>query len=75
MEALEEANEIETEEQMIFQQKLIKSVLKRMIKKENILLEMKDLTRLDDTEELESGAEDPILVISPNYYLESEDQF
>ena len=75
MEALEEANEIETEEQLHQQRKLIKSVLSRMVKKENILLELRDETRLEDVEEsLDTNiADERVLVISPSYYMESDE--
>lgn len=73
METLEDAGEINTEADVSLHRKKIKSVLSRMIKKENILLELQDETRVDlDTLEI-GTSEDPVLVISPSYYIESED--
>ncbi|KAI8907184.1 MCM2/3/5 family-domain-containing protein [Gorgonomyces haynaldii] len=71
LEAKEEQNEIETEEQMNHHRKLIKSVLGLMVKKENTLLEMQDVTRLNE-EEQETVVEDPVLVINPNYVADDE---
>jgi DNA replication licensing factor MCM6 len=67
LESLEDSGAIETEEALLHQRKIVKSVLTRMIKTQNILLEMKDTTRLDEMEEEEQGNIDPVLVISPSY--------
>ena len=67
LEDLEALGAIETEEALLYQRKVVKSVLSRMIKNENTLLEMKDLTRLEDSEDVAMASEDPVLVISPAY--------
>ncbi|KAI8900086.1 MCM2/3/5 family-domain-containing protein [Globomyces pollinis-pini] len=71
LESLEEAQAIEDEESFLSHRKTIKSVLSRLVKKEYALLEMKDTTRLDEMED-EEVIEDPILVINPNYFDETQ---
>ena len=71
LEALEEANLVETEEQLVHQRKMIKSILGRLVKKENILLEIRDATRLTEESEV-VGGDDPVLAINPAYYMDDE---
>jgi DNA replication licensing factor MCM6 len=73
METMEDANQLETEEQVMHHRKIIKSVLIRLVKKENILLEMKDVTRLDKDELEDDEVDDPVLFIAPNYNMEADD--
>jgi hypothetical protein len=70
VEALYETEQIDSEESLVQNRKIIKSVIQRLIKQEHALLEMRDTTILGDDED-ESGAEDPVLVINPGYYSES----
>ena len=67
LEVLEGADLIDSEEQLVYHRKLIKSVLGRLVKKENILLEIRDTTRL--TEESET-IDDPVLAINPAHFME-----
>ena len=63
--------EIVSEDQINYHRKLIKSVLNRLIRKDNILIEIQDRTRLN--EEADSALDpeildnDPVLMIHPNY--------
>jgi DNA replication licensing factor MCM6 len=66
LETMEQANSIDTEEAYLYQRKVVKSVLNRMVKDENTLLEMRDISRLDETE-IEEASDDPILVINPAF--------
>jgi DNA replication licensing factor MCM6 len=67
MESLEAADAIEDEESLIRQRKIVKSVIKRMVRQEQALLEMRDTTRLGDEDEQDVDEEDPVLVINPAY--------
>jgi DNA replication licensing factor MCM6 len=69
LEALEEADAIEDEASLNTQRKIVKSVIKRMVRQEQALLEMRDTTRLGEEDE-EFNEEDPVLVINPSYYAE-----
>lgn len=66
LETMEQTNSIETEEAFLYQRKVVKSVLNRMVKNENTLLEMRDISRLEESE-AEEALDDPILVINPAY--------
>ncbi|OAJ42272.1 hypothetical protein BDEG_25744 [Batrachochytrium dendrobatidis JEL423] len=71
IEMLVDANTIETEEEIVHHSMLIKSVLSRLVKKENILMEIRDQTRLTEESVDEQGvalSEDPVLAINPAYY-------
>lgn len=63
--------EIETEDQINFHRKLIKSVLNRLIRKDSVLIEIQDRTRMneeaDSTLDPEILDNDPLLMIHPNY--------
>lgn len=69
MESLEANDAIEDEESLIRQRKIVKSVIKKMVKQEFTLLEMRDTTRLGDEDE-DVDEEDPVLVINPQYFFE-----
>ncbi|KAJ3040792.1 MCM DNA helicase complex subunit mcm6 [Rhizophlyctis rosea] len=64
LEQMEEEGALEDEESLLQQRKLIRSVLNRLIKKENVLLQLRD----EETDE--EGSVDPILVIQPNYAMD-----
>ncbi|KNC96457.1 MCM DNA helicase complex subunit MCM6 [Spizellomyces punctatus DAOM BR117] len=58
---------IETEQELFLQRKIVKSVLRRMVQREGLLLELRDQTRLDGDDDEQVGDHDPVLVVSPNY--------
>ncbi|KAI9000197.1 MCM2/3/5 family-domain-containing protein [Gaertneriomyces semiglobifer] len=75
LEMLEEEGLMDTEEQLLYQRKLIKSVLNRLVKKDHVLLEVQDQTRLGSDEDPDTAADtnsktDPVLVIHPNYVMD-----
>eukprot|EP00842_Homolaphlyctis_polyrhiza_P006142 jgi/Hompol1/6529/HPOL_003647-RA len=68
---MEEADVIETEEDLTYHLRLFNSVLRRLVKKENTLIELRDKTVLADEgeEQLEQdGDDDIVLAISPSYF-------
>ncbi|KAI8928036.1 MCM2/3/5 family-domain-containing protein [Entophlyctis helioformis] len=81
LEALTDAGVVNDVQQLVDQRKIIKSVLSRLVKKENILLEIRDATRLNadelDGDDAMAGAdgrqEDPVLAINPSHYMEEDD--
>nr|KAJ3422233.1 MCM DNA helicase complex subunit mcm6 [Polyrhizophydium stewartii] len=73
LEMLSDDDQIETEEDLGVQRKVIKSVLNRLVKKENILLEMRDTERLRDTDDDGADDENPVLAIHPGYVFADED--
>lgn len=66
MEALEAADSIDDEESLLRNRKTVKSVIQRLVRQENTLLEMKDTTVIGDEDE----DDDPVIVISPSYMVE-----
>ncbi|KAI9091287.1 MCM2/3/5 family-domain-containing protein [Phlyctochytrium arcticum] len=77
LESLENDNVIETEEQLYFHRKVIKSVLGRLVKVDHVLLELVDRSRMgegdvegEEEEEAEAGAKkDPVLIVHPNHVV------
>ncbi len=60
---------MKTEEDLIRERKLIKSVLNRLVKKDNILLELKQVSELAEDDETVQKEEDPLLTVQPNYAI------
>ena len=70
MEVMEDADVVEDEESYLKHRKIVKLVLQKLVKKENILLEMSDTTILGEMEDESNSIDDPVLIINPSYYNE-----
>ncbi|KAJ3339717.1 MCM DNA helicase complex subunit mcm6 [Gonapodya sp. JEL0774] len=67
LESIEE--DLDTEDQLLLEQKLVTLVIKRLYQKDNVLVKLSSGDGLEqDTNDL-----DPILVVHPNYYPEEMD--
>jgi len=63
-------DDLNTEEELLEQQEIIRKVVNRLIQKDNILLSLRD-TAEDETETADQQDDnDPILVVHPNYVVE-----
>lgn len=76
LETLEENNVIDTEETLIYQMKLVRCVIDRLIRKDHVLLELqgppaRDLPQYSTDQNLPQYSDDPVIVLHPNYSLES----
>ncbi|KAJ3172881.1 MCM DNA helicase complex subunit mcm6 [Geranomyces variabilis] len=69
MEMQERDDLLETEEQYSYHRKIIKSVLNRLVRKDHVLLEIHDQSRLVESED-EQYSSDPVIVIQPNYVVD-----
>ncbi|KXS11015.1 MCM-domain-containing protein [Gonapodya prolifera JEL478] len=65
-------DELDSEEQLLLETKLVKLVIKRLCQKDNVLVRLRTVPTGEDGPDLADEA-DPVLVVHPNYYPEEMD--